>query len=161
MIVIKNGKQVGCTPFYPGALSGKRAFRAMDLSSARRYAWLCIMFHVAMMAVGVLEIKNAEFISFWSRVTLLYIVVRLFLRRRSSISVEPGRGAYSLAPLEIWLDHFSCAAMLLLVVLVTNNFLRPPYEINNLMSFVSVALIILVGLAPVWSYFLFRRRWRR
>jgi hypothetical protein len=158
MIVIKNGKQVGCTPFYPGVLSGKRAFRAMDLSSARRYAWLCTVFHVAMIVAGVLGIKNDEFISYWSRVILFYIVVRIFLRRLSSISVEPGRGSYSLAPLEIWLDHFSCAAMLLFVVLDTNNFLLPPYETNNLLSIISVVFIVLVGFAPVWSYFVFRRR---
>ncbi|WP_153242631.1 hypothetical protein [Frateuria defendens] len=157
MIVVNNGRAFGCTPFFPGVLSNGRAFKVVELGAARRYAVWCVAIHLFFIFAGMVERGDPVFINNWSAMILFYVVVRIVSRRRVLINVDD-KVSLSLAPVSIWLDHFSCFIMLLFCLLVTNNYFMPPYGFIKIISVISVVVVLTVGLSPAWSYFLYKKR---
>lgn len=158
MIVVDNGRDLGCTPIFPGALSNGRTFKATELAAARRYAGLRTIFQLLMTAIGIVERSNSVFMSRWIYVILIYVTWRMLYRKKVSINVATERVSYSLAPLMVWLDHFSCFVMLFFGVYLTNNYFMPPYDIWQIFSLFSAGFVTIIGLAPIWSYCVYRKK---
>jgi len=158
MIVADNGHQAGCTSSFPGMLARGRTFKAVELTSATRSApWLTV-FNIVMIAVGILERGNAKVIALWSIVILLYVVARTALIKRVPINVRTDRVSYSLAPVGLWLDHFSYFGMLAYVVIMTNHAELSSSGAGKLILNFVVAFLVFICITPIWSYFIFRKR---
>lgn len=161
MIVADNGRHAGCTSSFPGMLAQGRTFRAMEITSATRNAPWLTMFNIAMLAVGILERSNPKVIALWSIVTLLYVVARIVLIKRVSINVRTERVSYSLAPLGVWLDHFSFVGLLAYAVFSTNYAELSAPGFARLILELLIAVLIFIFITPIWSYFIYRKHQRK
>lgn len=157
MITISNGNVTGCAVFPPGMLARGRTFKVIEIASATRYAWLWAIFHVAMMLVGVSAHDSEHFLSKWITVIFAYVIFRVFRTKRVSVNVVTENVSYSLAPISVWVDHFSYYSMLLLGIFLTNNYLMPPYDPVRIFAVICALFVTFVGAGPIWSYSVYRR----
>ena len=160
MIVADNGHHAGCTSSFPGMLARGRTFKAMELTFARRNAPWLTMVNIVMIAVGVIERSNAKVIALLSIVILLYVLARTALIKRVPINVHTDKVSYSLAPISVWLDHFSYYGMLAYVVLMTGHAELATSGLAKLVLFFLVAFLAFICVTPIWSYFIYRKRQR-
>lgn len=157
VIVVKNGRSCGVSIFFPGTLAHGRTFKVVDLTWAKRYALLRTIFHLVMIALIIFGSRDGALLRALDVVTLCYVVLYTAFVKRVSISVAEERVTYSLAPVTIWLAHFSYFGLLLVCLLLSINYSYPPAN-----GLVVITVLITMGVAlflvaPIWAYIVYKR----
>lgn len=154
MIVVRDNNAMGYTAFFPMPPKHGGARLFIDLLHIFQYVRLYIIANVAITVLCILvDLYSPENFKYVAALAFFYVAIRIFRMKRVPIMVDAATVIYSLAPIPIWIDHFSYYFMLLCVVAVASI---PSYYLFALP--VEVALLGL-WLAPIWAFIVYKRRY--